>query len=204
MICSRVLAALMLTAAAASGEAADWRYSVGIHDFAVPDVNSDTYGINGSVSVDKHTDGGRHVYASAVVYVDYDQDDLDPSRIPIWWQIHAGTDGDFWQGDQARLGWTANVDTRINTASSIEREIFAMPALVAGFDTNIFAGLGAGVRGMVLPGDRRRRAEGARLRSRGPRCLPQQHARLFARGRHDPQARIILLGLRPGAGVVGQ
>jgi hypothetical protein len=129
----------MLTAAAASGEAADWRYSVGVHDFAVPDVNSDTYGINGSVSVDKHTDAGRHVYASAVVYVDYDQDDLDSSRIPIWWQIHAGTDGDLWQGGQARLGWTANVDTRINTASSIEREIFAMPALVAGFDTNIFA-----------------------------------------------------------------
>ena len=138
MICSRVLAALMLTAAAASAEAADWRYSVGVHDFAVPDVNSDTYGINGSVSVDKHTDAGRHVYASAVVYVDHDKDDLDSSRIPIWWQIHAGTDGDLWQGGQARLGWTANVDTRINTASSIEREIFAMPALVAGFDTNIF------------------------------------------------------------------
>lgn len=128
----------MLTAASASATAADWHYAVGVHDFGVPDVDSDTYGINGSVSVDKHTDAGRHVYGSAVVYVDRDKDDLDPSRIPIWWQIHLGTDGDLWQGDHTRLGWTANVDTRMNTASSLEREIFAMPALVAGYDSNIF------------------------------------------------------------------
>jgi len=82
---SRLLlfAALLLTGTAASGETADWRYSVGVHDFAVPDMDSDTYSINGSVSVDKHTEAGRHVYDSAVVYVDQDQDDLDPDHIPI-------------------------------------------------------------------------------------------------------------------------
>ena len=137
---SRLLlfAALLLTGTAASGETADWRYSVGVHDFAVPDVDSDTYGINGSVSVDKRTEAGRHVYGSAVVYVDRDKDDLDPDHIPIWWQLHAGTDGDFRQGDRARLGWNANVDTRMNTVSSVEREILAMPALVASYDTNAF------------------------------------------------------------------
>ena len=135
---SRLFAALLLTVAATTGRADDWRYSVGIHDFAVPDVDSDTYGINGSVSVDKHTAAGWHVYGSAVVYVDHDQDDLDPDHIPIWWQLHAGTDGDLWRGDHTRLGWNANVDTRINTASSIEREIFAMPALVAGYDSDVF------------------------------------------------------------------
>jgi hypothetical protein len=136
MNCSRVFAALLLTGAAAASGADDWRYSVGAHDFRVPDADSDTYGINGSVSLDKHTEAGRHVYGSAVVYVDRDKDDLDPSRIPIWWQIHAGTDGDFWQGERARLGWNANVDTRMNTASSLEREIFAMPAVVAGYGAN--------------------------------------------------------------------
>jgi hypothetical protein len=130
-----LFAALLLTGTAASGESADWRYAVGIHDFAVPDADSDTYGINGSVAVDKHTEAGRHVYGSAVVYVDRDQDDLDPDHIPIWWQVHVGTDGDFRQGDRTRLGWNANVDTRINTVSSVEREIFAMPALVASYDT---------------------------------------------------------------------
>jgi hypothetical protein len=133
-----LFAALLLTGTAASGETADWRYSVGVHDFAVPDVDSDTYGINGSVSVDKRTEAGRHVYGYIELYVDHDQDDLDPSRIPIWWQIHLGTDGDLWQGDRTRLGWTANVDTRMNTASSVEREIFAMPALVAAYDSNVF------------------------------------------------------------------
>jgi hypothetical protein len=83
MICSRLLATLLLSAAAANASAADWRYSIGIHDFAVPDINSDTYGINGGVWVDKQTDGGRHVYGSAVLYLDYDQDDNDPSRYPI-------------------------------------------------------------------------------------------------------------------------
>ena len=138
MICSRVFAALLFAGAAAASAADDWRYSVGIHDFAVPDVNSDTYGINGSISVDKHTASGRHVYGSAVVYVDRDKDDLDPDHIPIWWQLHAGTDGDFRQGEHTRLGWNANVDTRMNTVSSVEREIFAMPALVAGYDSNMF------------------------------------------------------------------
>jgi hypothetical protein len=138
MNCPRVVAALLLVGAAAPSAADDWRYSVGVHDFAVPDVDSDTYGINGSVSVDKHTAAGRHVYGSAVVYLDRDKDDLDPDHIPIWWQLHVGTDGDLWQGDRTRLGWNANVDTRMNTVSSVEREIFAMPALVAAYDANIF------------------------------------------------------------------
>ena len=138
MICSRLLAALLLAGAASTGQADDWRYSVGIHDFAVPDVNSDTYGINGGVSIDKHTAAGRHVYGSAVVYVDRDQDDLDPSRYPIWWQIHAGTDGDFRQNERTRFGWNADVATRMNTASSIEREISAMPSLVVAYDAEVF------------------------------------------------------------------
>ncbi|HKQ16316.1 MAG TPA: hypothetical protein VJT80_23055 [Steroidobacteraceae bacterium] len=139
MIRSLPFAALLLTAAAATSQAEDaWRYSVGIHDFAVPDENSDTYGINGGVSVDKHTGSGRHVYGSAVIYVDYDQDDLDPSRYPIWWQVHLGTDGDFWKSERTRLGWNADLNTRMNTASSIEREMTAMPALVAAYDSNVF------------------------------------------------------------------
>jgi len=33
-----------------------------------------------------------------------------------------------------RVGWTANIDTRINTASGVERHITAFPALVGGYD----------------------------------------------------------------------
>jgi hypothetical protein len=138
MAYSRVFALLLLAGAATAGKAADLRYSVGIHDFSVPDADSHTYGINASFSIDGQTEAGRHVFASADVYVDRDEDDLDPDHIPIWWQVHAGTDGDFRQGAQTRLGWTADVDTRVNTVSSVEREIIAMPALVAGYDANRF------------------------------------------------------------------
>jgi hypothetical protein len=136
MNCSRAFAAFLLAGAAATGEAADWRYSVGVHDFAVPDVDSDTYGINASASVDDRTESGRHIYGSLVMYLDHDQDHLDPDHIPIWWEGHAGTDGRVWQGGSTYLDWLANVDTRANTASSVEREIIAMPALVAGYDAS--------------------------------------------------------------------
>jgi hypothetical protein len=140
MICSRVFAALLLAGAAAGGEAADWRYSVGVHDFAVPDVDSHTYGINGSLSVDRRTEGGRHVFGSVKVYVDRDEDDLDPDHIPIWWQVHAGSDGRLSEGAHTHVGWTADFDTRVNTVSSVEREIVAMPAIVAGYDAKRFQG----------------------------------------------------------------
>ena len=70
MSCRRVFAVLMVVGVASSGEAADLRYSVGIPDFTVPDVHSHTYGVNGSISVDKQTEAGRHVFASADVYAD--------------------------------------------------------------------------------------------------------------------------------------
>ena len=138
MVCSRVLAVLLVIGVAGSAAAADVRYSVGIHDFAVPDVDSHTYGINASISMDRQTEAGRHYFASALAFVDHDQDDLDPDHIPIWWQVHAGTDGGLWQSTHTRVGWTADVDTRANTASSVEREIIAMPAIVAGYEANRF------------------------------------------------------------------
>ena len=138
MPCSRVLAILLLTAAATGSEAADWRYSVGIHDFNVPDVDSHTYGLNASFAVDRHTAGGRHIFGTADVFLDRDHDDLDPDHIPVWWQVHAGTDGELWKGDRTHVGWTADFDTRVNTVSSVERQIIAMPAIVAGYETNPF------------------------------------------------------------------
>jgi len=148
---SRTLAALLLASAASAGAAAeaeaeaDWRYAIGVHDFAVPDVDSHTYGLNGRVSVDKRTDSGRHFYGSFDLFWDHDKDHLDPDHVPVWWQLHLGAEGDFWRADRIRLGWTANIDTRINTASGIERHITAYPALVGGYDgPTVQASLDAG------------------------------------------------------------
>lgn len=121
--------------AAGAADAADWRYSMGLHDFAVPDVSSDTFGIDASVSVDKRTHAGRHYVGSFDLFVDRDQDHLDSDHIPIWWMLHAGTDGEWFPlGAGGHLGWSAEVDTRMNTASSIERQITALPALVLAYD----------------------------------------------------------------------
>jgi len=143
---SRAFAVLFFASAASSGVAQeDWRYSVGVHDFVVPDVNSQTYGLNGGVSLDKRNDSGRHLFGSVDVFLDHDKDHLDNDHIPIWWQIHLGSDGDFWRANRMRIGWTADINTRMNTVSSIERQITALPAFVAGYDGQILrASLEAG------------------------------------------------------------
>jgi hypothetical protein len=142
---SRAFAALFFASAASGGLAADWRYGVGVHDFVVPDVDSHTYGLNGSVSVDKRTDSGRHLFGSFDIFWDRDKDHLDNDHIPIWWQSHLGSDGDFWRANRMRVGWTADFNTRMNTVSSIERQITALPAVVGGYDGRILqASLEAG------------------------------------------------------------
>jgi hypothetical protein len=49
----RALSTICLAFAASAGAADDWRYAIGLHDFAVPDVDSHTYGLDGRVSVDR-------------------------------------------------------------------------------------------------------------------------------------------------------
>jgi hypothetical protein len=136
---SHAFAVLFILAVPAIGEAgdwryADWRYSMGVHDFSVPDVDSHTYGVNGSVYADQRTDTGQHFFGSFELFVDHDKDRLDSDHIPIWWHAHVGTDGDFWHERQLRFGWTADINNRANTVSSIEQQITALPAIVGGYD----------------------------------------------------------------------
>ncbi|MDN3919979.1 hypothetical protein [Roseateles violae] len=135
-----VLAPLLLAATLAAGPARaeeDWRYSLGLHDFAVRDVDSHTHGLNGSVSVDQRSASGRHLYGSFELFLDRDKDHLDSDHIPLWWQLHLGSDGELWRSQQLRLGWTADLQTRMNTVSGIERQITALPALVFGYQGQV-------------------------------------------------------------------
>lgn len=125
---------IAFTLTAACAQAADWRYSIGIHDFVVDDVDSHTYGVTGGIYGTEVTDSGKHYFGSLQVSWDHDQDHLDSDHIPIWWQLHLGADGAFRQDSKLTLGWTADLNTRINTVSSIEREIQALPALVASYE----------------------------------------------------------------------
>ena len=141
-------------------------YWIGVQDFIVPDVESHTYGVCAG-AVGRQADRGQAGISSAPLdlFVDRDKDELDPDHIPIRWDVHLGTDGEFWQGARTHLGWTADVNTRMNTVSSIEREMTALPAIVAWYDGNHRAAVAEGRRRMVLSRDRRRRAENPWLRS---------------------------------------
>jgi len=139
---------LSLTASASAlAGATDWRYSVGVHDVVVDDLNSHTYGITAGVRVDKRTSVGTHHFGKLDLFLDHDRDHLDPDHIPIWYQLHARSDRDFWKPSPAfHIGWAADFDTRANTVSSIERQITLLPALVAGLDGKVFsASVEAGV-----------------------------------------------------------
>jgi hypothetical protein len=132
------LSILLLAEVTVAAHADEWRYSVGIHDFNVPDVDSHTYGVTGGIRIDKQTSSGRHYVGAAEIFADRDKDDLDPDHIPIRWDVHLSTDGNLWQGDRTHIDWTANFDTRMNTVSSVEREMTALPAIVARYEGNVF------------------------------------------------------------------
>jgi hypothetical protein len=129
---------LALAFLAGTAEAGDWHYAIGVHDFTVPQVDSDTFGINGRATLDRHNASGRHYFGTLDVFVDHDKDHLDPDHIPVWWEMYAGTDGTFWESGDAHLGWLADVDTRANTASSVERRIMAMPWVVGTYEGEHF------------------------------------------------------------------
>ena len=141
----RAFAALLFAPAASAGMAEDWRYSIGVHDFVVPDANSHTYGLNGGGSMDKRTDSGLHLFGSFDIFLDVDRDHLDSDHILLRGEFHFGSDGDWWRSNRMHVGWTADVDTKENTVSAIERQITAFPAFVAGYDGQAFqASLEAG------------------------------------------------------------
>ena len=142
------LATFALLLAPGAGQAAQWKYALGVHNMEVRDVSSSTYGLTGHAEVDDMTPAGRHRFAYFDVYVDHDQDHLDPDHIPIWWQTDLGIDGRFFTGERKMfVGWEVVQDTRMNTVSSIERQLHLLPAVTAGFagdtiDLSLKTGIG--------------------------------------------------------------
>jgi hypothetical protein len=128
------VAALVIALAPGVAEAAQWQYSLGLHDMVVSDVDSSTLGVGGHAEVDETTAADRRRYASFDVYVDHDEDHLDPDHIPVWWETNLGIEDELWEGARNMfVGWRVELDTRMNTVSSIERQVHLLPALEAGF-----------------------------------------------------------------------
>ncbi|HEX7237469.1 MAG TPA: hypothetical protein VF405_10945 [Gammaproteobacteria bacterium] len=141
------LAALAPMLVPSAGEAAEWKYSLGIHNMVVSDVDSTTWGVGGRAEVDDVTEAGKHRYATFDVYLDHDEDHLDPDHIPVWWETNLGIDNEFWQGSRSLyLGWVVEFDSRMNTVSSVERQVHLLPAARFGFAGNaVQASLEAGI-----------------------------------------------------------
>jgi hypothetical protein len=121
-----------LIAATAGRAAIEWRYATGLHDMIVPEAdNSHTWGVDFTAVAEETRPSGIHWLAAGEVLLDRDKDDLDPDHIPVWWRVHAGIDGAITRfSDGARVLWVGDFDTRVNTVSSIEREIRALPGVM--------------------------------------------------------------------------
>ena len=114
---------------------AEIRYQVGVHDMWVPDVDSHTYGVNVTAAMEGTLGASTHYVADGDVFLDFDQDHLDPDHIPVWWQLHFGLAGPISQSTPPggwHFSWVADANTRVNTVSSIEREIRAIAGLALG------------------------------------------------------------------------
>lgn len=136
---------LLLSVGTSTAGAVQPEYWIGVQDFIVHDVDSHTYGLSGRAAIDTQTESGLHLVGSLDLFYDHDKDHLDPDHIPIRWDVHLGTDQELAQAARMHVGWAADVNTRMNTVSSIEREITALPEIAGWYEGDYLrTGLKAG------------------------------------------------------------
>jgi len=114
----------------------------------VPEADSSTGGFNIAVNY-------RHVYASGSilagyyrVYLDNDEDELDPDHYAIWMRSrHRFESGLHRWSPTAHLFWGADLSHKRNTVSSVEWQVRLIPALGVRFEgerwrSSLIAGAG--------------------------------------------------------------
>jgi len=110
--------------------------SFGVHDFVVSDIKDDTpldgissgtshtLGLNTAIYVRHTTNSGINILAKAEVFLDNDQDHLDPDHMPIWFDFLIDIDGNIHKiNDKHTFKWYVLMDNKQNTVSCIEREV---------------------------------------------------------------------------------
>ncbi|MCW8327621.1 hypothetical protein MD588_02230 [Photobacterium sp. SDRW27] len=114
--------------------AADWRMTVGGHDFIVEQADSHTFGVGVGFFISHTTDSKILLAGRVNTYFDNDNDELDPDHIPIWFQsdfLAQGLLSRFTQ--QLVVNWFIGIDDRRNTVSSVEQQQTFMPGLDLSF-----------------------------------------------------------------------
>ena len=150
LACTSIGRAALLVIGLALGPtaSAEWQYYLGAHDLSVPDVDSQTFGINVTFYNDHVTDGGIALDTAVDFFLDHDKDHLDPDHIPIWWMVDFEAKKSFFEPTpNVTLDWLLDIDTKANTVSSVERQIKALPGIAAeyanaSFDASLKASAG--------------------------------------------------------------
>lgn len=124
-----LLASLLFSTALYSGEIG---LNFGAHDMIVANIdtpefnggNSHTLGINVGIFAQHTTPHGFNVYTSLDGYLDFDKDHLDPNHIPLWYKFLFELNGPLYKiNENLLLQWHVEMKNKINTVSSIEREV---------------------------------------------------------------------------------
>jgi len=130
---TNILRTLLLTPLLAGNlHAADIGLSFGAHDMMVSNIDtpefdggtSHTLGADLGLFANHETERGIRIDAVLDFYLDRDTDHLDPDHIPFWYKFRFDVDGPLYQINQKiTLRWLIEMKNKINTVSSIEREV---------------------------------------------------------------------------------
>lgn len=129
--------------------AIDWNLSYGVHDFIVPDAapleaapngdDSHTYGVDVGFYAEHTTPSDILLRGSYTIYFDYDQDELDPDHLPVWFMFNFNAKGRLYQNDRHIVSdWLIDINAKRNTVSSIEKQFKFYPGIRAAYETEKF------------------------------------------------------------------
>jgi hypothetical protein len=120
------------------------RYAAGVQVVTVPDVDSNTFGVHVSGLVEGTLPSGVYLEMDGDIFLDYDQDHLDPHHTPIWTMVHLGLSDPIAESKTPgawHFSWVGDVNTTLNTGG-IELDFKATPGVAAGVKWGILS-LGA-------------------------------------------------------------
>ena len=116
-------------------------YAAGVQVVTVPDVDSNTFGVHVSGLVEGTLPSGIYMEMDGDLFLDYDQDHLDPHHTPIWTMVHIGLNDPIAQSKTPgawHCSWVGDVDTTLNTGG-IELDFKMTPSIAAGVKWGILS-----------------------------------------------------------------
>jgi len=96
-------------------------YSYGLHDFVVQD-EAHTVGINAEIYAEYITSPTTYQNASFEIFTEYDEVELDPDHIPVWFRANYGFSTILLEQDETfNLNAVVDLEWKMNTVSSVEQ-----------------------------------------------------------------------------------